>query len=154
MNKDSEAKFEQMEEAEEGFRSHVYKDTLGIDSAGYGYNLKANPQKLLKEEIDGIYANGITLERARELVELENEQVIKHLAADLPFFESLPDDAQIVLVDMAYNMGVAGVEKFKTMLADVENGDYEKAAEDMANSKWARQVHGRAVKLAQIMAQA
>lgn len=154
MNKNSETQLEQMEEQEEGFRARVYKDTLGIDTVGDGYNLEANPQKLSDEEIADIYKNGITRERAKELVELENEQVIKHLAADLPYFEALPEDAQIVLVDMAYNMGVAGVEKFKTMLADIENGDFVKAAHDGLNSRWAKQVHGRATKLMALLAQA
>ena len=101
---------------DEGFRTHVYKDTMGIDTVGIGYNLEANPADLSHDEIADIRANGITEERAEELLEEEVEKTYQHLASDLDFFNSLPEDAQIVFVDMAYNMGVKGVEQFKTML--------------------------------------
>lgn len=154
MNKLTEEKIEKMLEGDEGFSARVYKDTLDIDSCGDGYNLEANPSHLSATEIADIYANGITRERARELLEEEVEKTIKHLVADLPYFDSLPENAQIVFVDMAYNMGVKGVERFKTMLADAENGDFVKAAHDGLNSKWARQIHGRATRLMTLLAQA
>ena len=139
---------------DEGFRTHVYKDTMGIDTVGYGYNLEANPAKLSATEIALIHVHGITEERAEELLKEEVEKTFQHLADDLDFFNDLPEDAQIVFVDMAYNMGVKGVEQFKTMLADAEHGDFEKAAQDGLNSRWAKQVHGRATRLMGLLAQA
>jgi lysozyme len=52
---------------------------------------------------------------------------------------------------MAFNLGVPGLLKFKNTLRAVREGRFEDAAKGMLASKWARQVKGRAVRLAQVM---
>lgn len=56
-----------------------------------------------------------------------------------------------VLLDMAYNMGVAGLMNFHHMLAAVQAGDWKTAAAEMLNSTWAKQVKNRAYRLAAVM---
>jgi lysozyme len=53
-----------------------------------------------------------------------------------------------VLINMAFNIGVGGLLKFKNTLAHIRSGQYELAATEMLDSNWARQVHGRAKELA------
>jgi lysozyme len=57
-----------------------------------------------------------------------------------------------VLANMAFNAGVDGLLKFRRMLLAVERGHYDQAAREMLQSKWATQVFGRAVRLAEMMA--
>lgn len=52
---------------------------------------------------------------------------------------------------MCFNVGVSGLLAFKRMLAACERGDYGRAAEEMLDSKWAKQVGGRADELARMM---
>ena len=60
-------------------------------------------------------------------------------------------DRQNVLMDMCFNLGTAGLLKFKAMLAAVEARDFDRAADEMLNSAWARQVRGRAQMLPAMM---
>ena len=53
---------------------------------------------------------------------------------------------------MAYNMGVTGLLKFKNTLKNIENEKYIEASNQMLDSKWAKQVKGRAQELAAQMA--
>ena len=58
---------------------------------------------------------------------------------------------QLVLMDMAFNMGVPRLCKFIKMWAALEQYDYTKAAEEMLDSRWAKQVKTRATRLAHSM---
>jgi lysozyme len=55
------------------------------------------------------------------------------------------------MVDMLFNLGLPKLLKFKNTLAAIRQGDYERAARGMLNSKWARQVGRRAKELAEMM---
>ena len=50
------------------------------------------------------------------------------LKKSLPKWDSYPELAQQALFDMGYNLGVAGLMKFKNMLAAVDRADGEEAA--------------------------
>src|SRR5437667_58472 len=69
----------------------------------------------------------------------------------LPSFTSLDETRQNVLMDMCFNLGTAGLLKFKAMLGAVEARDFDRAAAEMHNSAWARQVGERARTLAAMM---
>ena len=59
-------------------------------------------------------------------------------------FDDLSDNRQAAITDMAFNLGSAGLGKFENMIDAVESGDFEKAADEMSDSKWAGQVGDRA----------
>lgn len=118
----------------EGFRSFPYKCTAGKLTIGYGFNLDA----------------GITSEEADFLLKARVDRVEKWLASH-EWYRALDENRRDVLSNMAYNLGVAGLFKFKNMIKALEDGDYNKAAEEMLDSKWASQVKGRAIELAEIM---
>lgn len=70
------------------------------------------------------------------------------LAARQPWVLAAPEAAQEALVNMAFNLGVAGLLGFKETLALMKTGKYAQAAGAMLASKWARQVGKRAERLA------
>lgn len=119
----------------EGFRQKPYRDTLGILTIGYGFNL--DHVGLYREECDFILQNRIRL-AAED-------------AAKLAAFAKLDPIRQTVLIDMVYNMGLDTVRKFRNTLAYMEAGDYLSAAQGMRKSLWAKQVGRRAEELARIM---
>ena len=66
----------------------------------------------------------------------------------LPWWRGLGDSRQDVLVQMAFQLGVAGLLKFRTTLGHVEAGRFTEAADAMLASAWARQTPVRASRLA------
>ena len=141
----------------EGLRLQVYKDTLGIDTIGIGRNLE--DRGISKEEldwmdipsIDHIYEWGITEADAVYLATNDVQIVEEELVRAHPCVDRLDSVRQLILIDMAFNMGVPRLCKFKKMWAAVECGDYPTAAKEMLDSRWATQVKGRATKLANAM---
>ncbi len=66
----------------------------------------------------------------------------------LPWWTTLNAPRAAVLLNLAYNIGVNGLLAFKHMLAFAEVGNYSTAADEMLDSRWAKQVPNRAARLA------
>jgi lysozyme len=120
----------------EGERLTPYRCTAGKLTIGVGRNLEDR---------------GITAEESAYLLNNDIEREWKALKTALPWVTGLNDVRQRVLLDMAFNLGINGLLKFKNTLATIQRGDYERAAGMMLDSLWARQVKGRAVRLAEMM---
>ena len=95
----------------EGFVEHVYDDSLGIPTIGYGFAIK---DLVLQEDL----CDEILLRKLRQLG--------RSVMSKFPFFDSLPSDCKSVLMEMCYQLGVTGVSKFKKALKAMEDGDWEK----------------------------
>lgn len=119
----------------EGFSRLPYKCPTGHLTIGYGHNLE----------------NGISAAAAEFLLQEDLARAERAVKNAFPWWWKLDDARQFVLVDMAFNMGLAGLKGFKKMLAAAEQGDYQTAAKEMLASKWAAQVGRRAVELSKIM---
>ncbi|MGB3988523.1 MAG: hypothetical protein WBK67_02400 [Minisyncoccales bacterium] len=107
----------------EGFKGVVYKCSEGYDTIGYGTRLP-----LVQEE-------------AELLLEYRLKAFIKELEQREPFVNKLPLDKQEILAEMAYQMSVGGLLKFKMMWKALKAFDYQQASKEMLNSLWARQMH-------------
>ena len=64
-----------------------------------------------------------------------------------PNFDELPEEVQQIVANMMFNMGRPRLSKFKGMKAGVDAGDWQKAADEMVDSGWYRQVTNRAQRL-------
>jgi lysozyme len=141
----------------EGLVLTVYQDTLGIDTIGIGRNLK--DRGISKEELDYldipnmevIYEHGISEADARYLALNDIAIVENELCRVHPCVEDLDGVRQLILMDMAFNMGVPRLCKFKKMWNAVHEQNFEAASLEMMDSKWARQIGGRAKKLSDAM---
>ncbi|KAL3858456.1 hypothetical protein ACJMK2_013046 [Sinanodonta woodiana] len=51
-------------------------------------------------------------------------------------FQNLPNEVQLIILNMRFNLGYSGLEKFKKFREAVNNGDWDKAAVEMVDSKW------------------
>lgn len=123
-------------ERHEGRRRWAYRDSEGYLTIGIGFNLDSDG--LYDEEMDFILRNRIKLKYG-------------DLARVRPLVRNLCETRQIVLVDMAYNMGVRKLLGFKRMWLALYANDFEEAAVEMLDSVWADQVKGRAVRLSNMM---
>lgn len=135
----------------EGFEAKAYLCPVGAKTIGYGYNLDANPLKLNARVIADFCKNGLCEEEATLLLTNEVNRLKGLLSAELNFWQQLNDARQAVLLNMAYNLGIKGLMKFTRTLALIEQGDYASAASQMLNSRWAKQVKGRAIELSLVM---
>ena len=141
----------------EGLRLQVYKDTLGIDTIGIGRNLE--DRGITDEELawmdipnmDIIYEYGISEADAMYLAENDVQIVEEELLRAHPCVDRLDSVRQLILVDMAFNMGVPRLNKFKKKWAAIHENNFEEAAKEMLDSRWANQVKSRATKLAHAM---
>jgi len=141
----------------EGLVLTVYQDTLGSDTIGIGRNLK--DRGISKEELDYldipnmevIYEHGISEADARYLALNDIAIVENELCRVHPCVEDLDGVRQLILMDMAFNMGVPRLCKFKKMWNAVHEQNFEAASLEMMDSKWARQLGGRAKKLSDAM---
>jgi lysozyme len=128
---------------DEGLRLHAYPDPLTGGSpwtCGYGHTgLDVNPSTFWTQaQADAALAQDV-------------EKHTDELLAALPWVSTLDTVRAAVLINMAFNLGVPGLLAFKNTLAAVRRRDYASAAIGLRSSLWARQVHGRATRLADEM---
>ena len=119
----------------EGLRLKPYRDTVGKLTIGVGRNL------------DDV---GITRAEAFFLLANDIEAVTGQLEK-YGWYKLLDPVRQKVIVDMAFNLGMAGLLKFQKMITAIGCMDYGGAADEMLDSRWARQVGKRAQRLAEMM---
>jgi lysozyme len=120
----------------EGVRLKPYRCTAGKLTIGIGRNL------------DDV---GISQEEALGLLRGDIARAIAAVRTELPWFDRLDDVRQRVVADMCFNLGIDGLLAFKQTLAAIAGGDYDRAATEMLNSRWAAQVGERARRLARMM---
>jgi lysozyme len=123
----------------EGEVAYAYPDSLGYLTIGVG------------RLIDRRRGGGLRPDEIRLLLANDIEAVRRALDQRVPWWRELSDVRRKVLIDMAFNLGVQGLMKFRNTMASVQAGDYARAADGMLASRWAEQVKGRAVRLAQMM---
>lgn len=121
---------------DEGFRLAPYRDTEGLLTIGVGRNLDG--VGLYPDEVEYLLNNDIA--RAKNDV----------LTA-LPWAAGLHEARLGVLVNMRFNMGMRRLLGFRKLLEAAERGDWAAAANEMLDSKWAKQVGDRATRLAEQM---
>ena len=121
---------------DEGVRLKPYKDTVGKLTIGVGRNL------------DDV---GISAVEADTLLRNDIQRAVQDLNDKLPWTMQLDESRRGVLVNMAFNMGIAGLLQFKNTLAHIQAGRWADAAAGMLASKWATQVGPRATRLAKQM---
>lgn len=129
---------------DEGFRSVAYLDTVGVPTIGYGST------KLLSHPVT-LDTLPISKDGAREALRAGLYGAILDAAELAPTFWQLNDVRREVLVNMAYNLGRAGLGRFTRFLDAIRQADFDQAAHEMRDSLWYWQVKGRAERLAEAM---
>ena len=119
----------------EGVETHAYECSEGKVTVGVGRNIdQEGGIGLSDDEVDYLLQNDI-------------ERVVKELVAEYPWFSDLDDVRRDAMVDISFNLGATRLRLFKRALAAMETGKYKEAATEFLDSKWARQVGGRALEL-------
>ena len=119
----------------EGLRLKPYKCTAGKLTIGYGRNIEDN---------------GISQTEAEEMLNNDIQRCYSE-CIKFKFWDKLNEARQAVIIDMCFNLGITRLKSFKKMLAALQAGNYPKAAAELLDSNYARQVKSRAQENAQIL---
>lgn len=125
----------------EGFRDHIYKDSLGKATIGYGFLVSAlSPDELA---LNNGKTEPMGKEVADKILNLKLKKLGKRLFQCLPWLGSKPQNVQDTLIEMAYQLGLAGLMGFRHTLSCIEAGDYAQAARNLRASLLYRQTPKR-----------
>lgn len=120
----------------EGVRNKVYKDHLGIETIGVGRNLV--DRGLSDDEINYLLENDIKI-------------ITDELDKSFSWWTDLDEVRQRVLCDLAFNLGLPRLHGFAKMLDALKRRDYYTSADELLDSKYAKQVGQRAERLADML---
>ena len=126
--------------------TEVYLDHLGLPTCGIGHLIVEGD-----EEFDRNVGEPVSEQRVAELFEQDIDITLDECERLYRDFNQLPEEAQRVIANMMFNMGRPRLSKFKGMKAGVDARDWNKAADEMVDSKWYQQVTNRAERLVQRM---
>lgn len=143
---------------DEGLKLNVYKDTEGFWTVGIGHLLTKNPSKEVAiKELDKLVGRStmgvISNQEAQEIFKLDVEDVERGIMLNSvlsPVFLSLDSARKTAMMNMVFQMGVAGVAGFKNSLALLKAKDWGKAASNLKQSKWYRQTPNRAGRVIEV----
>ena len=120
----------------EGSRLDMYQDTLGIWTIGVGHNIQEK---------------GISPAVMELMLDEDIEEAIVELKRSVSFFSKMPEQVQEALVNLSFNMGIPRLMQFKKTLAYLRDGDFEAAADELLDSRYAEQVGRRADEVADMI---
>jgi len=133
-------------ELDEGIKYEIYLDHLGLPTFGIGH--------LVRDE-DPEYGEDVGTPVSEDRVASAFEQDIQITIEDCeklyPDFYELPEEAQLIIANMCFNLGYPRLSAFKGMKRGVDARDWNAAADEMVDSRWYRQVTNRADRLVERM---
>ena len=128
--------------ADEGCKFVTYRCTEDKLTFGIGHLvLESDPEYNLP------VGTTVSADRVAECFDKDIQSVLTDCERLYPDFYSLPEEAQLIIANMMFNLGLPTLSKFKKMKKHVDEEDWEMAANEMENSRWFRQVPNRAERL-------
>ena len=133
---------------DEGVVYEVYLDHLGLPTFGVGHLILESD-----EEHGQPVGTPVSAERVRECFDRDIETSISECSKlyGEREFGDFPEEVQQILVNMMFNMGRPRLSGFKNFNAALAEGDWNRAADEMVDSRWYGQVGARAKRLEERM---
>ena len=133
-------------EVDEGVKYEIYNDHLGYPTFGIGH-LVIDTDPEYGQEV----GTPVSEDRVAEAFDKDVTTVIADCEVLYPDFDELPEECQLIIANMMFNMGRPRLKKFKGMKRGVDSRDWNAAADEMIDSNWYRQVPNRAGRLVKRM---
>ena len=133
-------------EVDEGVKYEIYNDHLGYPTFGIGHLVRDSDP-----EAGAALGTPISEDRVIEAFNEDVETVLNDCAILYDDFDDLPEEAQLIIANMMFNLGRPRLSKFKGMKSGVDSRDWNKAADEMIDSAWYQQVPNRAGRLVKRM---
>ena len=131
---------------DEGCVYEIYLDHLGYPTFGIGH-------LVTKNDIEFGWSVGTDVDeyRVHEVFEEDVQTVLSDCKKLYHNFYHLPEEVQLIIANMMFNMGLTRLSKFKGMKRGIDDCDWQAAADEMVDSRWYRQVTNRAERLVKRM---
>ena len=129
-------------EIDEGVVHEIYLDHLGYPTFGIGHLVRETDP-----EAGWDVGTAIDATRCIKAFESDIESVLSDCYKLYEDFDDLPEEAQQIIANMMFNLGHPRLSKFKGMKAGVDSEDWNRAADEMIDSRWYQQVGPRAERL-------
>ena len=132
---------------DEGVKYEIYLDHLGYPTFGIGHLVRST-------DPESSWPVGTLISEDRVYEAFDEDIKIVHEDCErlYPFsFFDLPEEVQLIIANMMFNMGYSRLSKFVSMHRAVEAKDWNTAADEMVDSRWYRQVPNRAKRLVERM---
>lgn len=156
---------ENMLHRDEGLRLKVYWDSEGYPTVGIGHLI--TPQKIrnmeqinliLSKQVDREVKGNpgtISMDEASKLFQEDLKKVQKDIGSTNALLSQVYNQEnrsrQMALENMAFQMGVGGLAKFRSMLGNMLVKDYKAAFDNARDSVWFQQTKGRASRVSMII---
>ena len=130
----------------EGFTAYWYNDIFGNKTIGYGFKASGYAKNYLSQYL--LNPNELmTIQEAKTILEYIITDINNELANTTQLFDAeLSINKKAVLIDMAYNLGMAQFLTFDTFLSYLKAGRIDNAVNDLTNTLWYNQVKNRAIR--------
>ena len=129
-------------ERDEGCVNEIYLDHLGYPTFGIGHLITNRDS-----EYGWSVGTDVTEDRVKEVFEEDVQTVLSDCEKLYDDFYELPEEVQLIVANMMFNMGYTRLSKFRGMKRGVDSRNWEEAADEMVDSRWYTQVTNRADRL-------
>jgi len=133
-------------EYDEGCKYEIYLDHLGLPTFGIGHLVTEDDP-----EHGQMTGTPVSEERVVEAFENDIQVTLSECRKLYDNWNDLPDEVQLIIANMMFNMGRPRLSGFKKFNAAIANKEWEEASEEMIDSRWYRQVTNRAERLVKRM---
>ena len=133
-------------EQDEGVKYELYLDHLLLLTGGIGHLITEG-----EPEYNYPVGTPVSKERVDSWFQVDIKNCLEDCQNIFMNWEELPEEAQCILSNMAFNLGGPRLSKFQNMIDAVQREDFDSAANEMHNSRWRRQVPQRASRLIERM---
>ena len=133
---------------DEGCKYEIYLDHLGLPTFGIGHLITKNDPEYGKD-----VGTVIEQSRVQSAFNLDIAVTIEDCHRLYKDFNDLPEEVQLIIANMMFNLGYPRLSKFKGMKAGVDARNWSSAADEMVDSRWYTQVPNRARRLVDRMRQ-
>ena len=133
-------------EVDEGVKYEIYNDHLGYPTFGIGHLVVGSDP-----EHEQPVGTPVSEDRVVEAFNEDVENVLSDCNILYDDFDDLPEEAKLIIANMMFNLGRPRLSNFKNMKVAVTERDWNKAADEMIDSAWYKQVPNRAGRLVKRM---
>ena len=131
---------------DEGCKYEIYLDHLGLPTHGIGHLITE-----WDEEYEKKVGTEVSEDRVNNCFAKDVETVLEDCKVLYSNFDELPEEVQLILANMMFNMGRTRLSKFKKLKLAVDDEDWMEASIQMEDSRWYKQVPNRAERLCKRM---
>ena len=137
---------------EEGFRAFGYPDTRGFWTIGYGTKLPLTgaDKNCVNHANLSVSGPGLTKSQGDCLLRYRLSGYYNAIWARWAPFRQQDSSVQMALLDMSYQLGVAGLLGFKLMLSAITEKDWAKAIVEARSSRWDKETPSRVDRVVKI----